>query len=227
MYRIFFIALLIGASFLVQAKDVTRTYNNKDFTEVNICCGMKLRLNQADQFSVRITADQKDFDVINVDQRGGTLRIYISKVNYRFKNDVRIEISMPDIRLLDLSGGSLANIKMETTSNFAAKVSGGGFLKGNLDCRDIKLDMSGGSKAELSGKGRNLDLSGSGGSIFQLKDLYVQDVDAQLSGGSNVKINMDGTLNTSQSGGSQIIFFGTAKIGRTSFSGGSGVSKGD
>jgi hypothetical protein len=227
MYRFFLTIILAAASFLVQAKDVTRTYNNKDFSEVSICCGMKLRLNQAENYSVKITADQKDFDVITVEQNNGKLEVYVNRNNYRFKSDVRIEISMPDLSAISLSGGSLGNMNMDTDHNFAAKISGGGFLKGNLNCRNVKLDLSGGSKVEFSGRGKNMDLSGSGGSTFNLKDFSVQDVESQLSGGSNVTINMDGTLNTSQSGGSQIIFYGTAKIGRTSFSGGSGVSKGD
>jgi hypothetical protein len=64
--------------------------------------------------------------------------------------------------------------------------------------------------------------------LFDLRDFSVGNVESDLSGGSrSYNITMDGMLNTSQSGGSQIVFYGTAKIGRTSFSGGSGVTKGD
>jgi hypothetical protein len=219
--------IFAAASFMVHASDVTRTYNNKGFTEVSICCGMKLRLNQSENFSVKVTADQKDFEVIIVEQHGNSLRFYINRNNYRFRNDIRIEISMPDLHGIDLSGGALANINMNTRENFSADLSGGAFLKGELSCRNIDLDLSGGSKVELKGSGRNLELNGSGGSIFRMAEFSVNDVESQLSGGSNVTLSMDGTLNTSQSGGSQFIFYGTAKIGRTSFSGGSGVSKGE
>ena len=142
-------------------------------------------------------------------------------------NEIRIEVNMPDLEAVELSGGALANINMQTSRSFSAELSGGAYLKGNLSCKNIEMDLSGGSKITLKGSAGNIELNGSGGSIFQLADLSVKDVESQLSGGSNVEIKMDGTLNTSQSGGSQFVFYGTAKIGRTSFSGGSGVSKGD
>lgn len=227
MLRSLFTAILILSSVLLYAGDETKTYNNKDFSEVSICCGMKLRLNQSDNYSVKVTADNKDFEYFTVDQNGSSLRFYINKNNYKLHNEIRIEISMPELKEINLSGGALANINMKTSRQFSADLSGGAFLKGNLNCGNIELDMSGGSKVNLKGTAENIELSGSGGSIFDLAEFSVKDVESQLSGGSNVEIKMDGTLNTSQSGGSQFVFYGTAKIGRTSFSGGSGVSKGD
>jgi hypothetical protein len=225
----FFIILTIffSSAALLFAGDVTKNFNNKDFNQVSICCGMKLRVNQADNFSIKITADQKDFEFLTVEQKDNSLNIYINKNNYRIRSDIRIEITMPDLTGMNLSGGAMGNINMKTTSDFNADLSGGAFLKGNLECRNVELGLSGGSKVEMQGAGENIDLSGSGGSIFNLSDFAVKDVESKLSGGSNVKVKMDGTLNTSQSGGSQFIFYGTAKIGRTSFSGGSGVSKAD
>jgi hypothetical protein len=227
MPRLLFFFLIIISAALTYAADVTKTYNNKDFTGVSVCCGMKIRINQSDNFSVKVTADEKDFEFLTVEQNGNSLRFYINKNNYRLRQEIRIEVSMPELQDIDLSGGALANINMKTSKSFSADLSGGAFLKGNMECRDADLDLSGGSKVELKGTGGDIDLNGSGGSIFDLKDYSVKNVESQLSGGSNVKITMDGTINTSQSGGSQIVFYGTAKIGRTAFSGGSGVSKGD
>ncbi len=227
MLRSFFTAILILSSALLYAGDETKTYNNKNFTEVSICCGMKLRLNQSDTYSMKVTADSKDFEYFTVDQNNSSLRFYINRNNYRLHDEIRIEISMPDLQKINLSGGALANINMKTSGSFSADLSGGAFLKGNLNCGNIEMELSGGSKINLKGTAGDIDLAGSGGSIFDLAEFSVKDVESDLSGGSNVEIKMDGTLNTSQSGGSQFVFYGTAKIGRTSFSGGSGVSKGD
>jgi hypothetical protein len=227
MYKLFIVLFTFFFSVASFAGDVTRNFNNKDFTEVNICCGMKLRVVKADNFSVKVTAEQKDFEVITVEQHGKSLRIYINRNNYRLRTDIRIEISMPDLRSLDLSGGAMANVNMSTSGNFEADLSGGAVLKGNLECRNTSLSLSGGSKVDLKGSGGNIELDGSGGSTFNLRDFSVGNVESDLSGGSDLTITMDGMLNTSQSGGSQIVFYGTAKIGRTSFSGGSGVTKGD
>jgi hypothetical protein len=89
------------------------------------------------------------------------------------------------------------------------------------------LELSGGSWVEISGNGKNLSVDGSGGSNFKLKNFSVENVNAELSGGSQVVITMNGELNTDQSGGSHLTYYGKASIGNTDFSGGSGVSKGD
>jgi hypothetical protein len=228
MLRLIISAIILFTTASINAADQTKTYNNTGFNEVSVCCGMKLRVNQSDTYSIKITADQKDFEYLKVEQKDNSLRIYINKNNYRIRKDIRVEISMPDLNSLSLSGGALGNlIDINTKNTFNADLSGGAQLIGNLKCGDLEADLSGGSKVNLKGSGRNIELNGSGGSIFELSEFEVKDVQSQLSGGSNVKIKMNGTLNTSQSGGSQLVFYGTAKIGRTSFSGGSGVSKGD
>jgi hypothetical protein len=227
MFKIILVLLTLTFSVLSFADDITRNYNNKDFTEVNVCCGMKLRLNKGENYSVKVMADQRDFQFLTVDQNGSKLRIYINKNNYKLRSEIRVEITMPDLEALGLSGGSLGNLNMETSRNVSLDLSGGAILKGSLVCANLDMDLSGGSQVNLKGSGRNLELNGSGGSMFVMKEFSVKNVESNLSGGSMVKIAMDGTLNTSQSGGSQLTFYGTAKIGRTSFSGGSGVSKGD
>jgi len=227
MYKLILTALLLITFSAGYAEDVTKKFNNKDFTEVSVCCGMKLRITKADNYSIKVTAGEKDFEFLSVEQDEGNLRFYINRNNYRLKDEIRIEISMPDLHALGLSGGAMGNVKMQTSKSFSVDLSGGSFLKGELTSGNITMDLSGGSRIELNGKAADLELNGSGGSIFELKNFTVRNVDSHLSGGSNVEVKMDGTINTSQSGGSQFTFYGNAKIGSTSFSGGSGVSKGD
>ncbi len=209
----------------------TKTYDFKDFTSVEVSSGMMLTISQSNNYSVEVIADQKVFDQLRVEKKGSTLKFYFKNNFFSFfghrHNRIEVNIKMPLLTGLDLSGGTIGNISMDVSSkNFSAELSGGALLKGNLNCSNIRLELSGGSKVEISGKGNDLNIEGSGGSTFRLKDFSVNNVNADFSGGTHATIAMNGTLNADLNGGSRIIYYGNATLGSTDFSGGSGVTKG-
>jgi hypothetical protein len=226
----FFFVSLIAAN-VYSADKVTKTFDYKDFSSIDVSSGMYLNVTQSDNYSIEIKADESDFKYLKVEKKGETLKIYFHKSFFSFfkkHNKVEINIKMPALAGLDLSGGSHANIQMDNSSkSFSADMSGGAYLEGNLSCGDAYFDISGGSGVNMTGKGKNLKIEGSGGSKFKLKDFSVDNVNADMSGGSHATVTMNGTLNTEQSGGSRIVYYGNMTLGQTDFSGGSGVSKGD
>lgn len=230
----FLILLLLSfLSTTVLADSKTKTYDYKDFKGVSVGSGMHVTVTQSNSYSITITADERDFKDLVVEKRGNSLHIYYDHsvwgwFGHHRKGNVKIKITMPELTAIDLSGGAEGNITMEVPGkSFSAETSGGAQLMGNLTCGNISVETSGGSKVELSGKGKNLEADGSGGSRIKLKDFSVKDVNADLSGGSTVWVNMDGTLNSDQSGGSHLYYYGNVSLGNTSFSGGAGISKGN
>jgi hypothetical protein len=221
--------IISGCSFVTikgGGEPITRNYENIDFEKVSVSSGMKINIVQSNTYSVEVKAGEKTMNYLVVDQMGDKLKFYFSERRLITRGDVFINISMPLLNEIQLSGGSRGKIEMKVPNeNFAVSLSGGSAVKGILNCNDIKLTLSGGSSSELEGDGRDLYLSTSGGSIFNLRNFVVDDSDIEMSGGSNGTINLKGTLNTSQSGGSQLKYYGTASLGRTSFSGGSGISQ--
>jgi hypothetical protein len=193
----------------VLAGQTTKNYDFKDFESVSVGYGMRVNISQSDSYSIKVEADERDFKYLRVEKVGSGLEFYIDKNGYHRRDEINIDITMPSLTDINLSGGSIGKIRMDVHSK-------------NFDC-----DLSGGSQLTLDGSGRDVEIDGSGGAIFHLGDFSVKDADISLSGGSIVSINMNGTLNASQSGGSQITYYGSAKIGNTSFSGGSGIRKGD
>jgi len=220
-----FLTLLLSSAF---AEEVTKNYDYKDFNTVSVGYGMLVDISQSDSYRIEVRADEDDFRYLKVEKDGDELKFYIDKRNYRREDDIKIKITLPALTGINLSGGSKGKLNMDVSSkNFEGNLSGGSILKGTLKCADTDIDLSGGSHVTLTGNGGNAEIDGSGGSIFDLKDFKVKNADISLSGGSQVSINMNGTLNASQSGGSQITYYGRAEIGNTSFSGGSGIRKGD
>ena len=220
-----FISFLTTSALFAQ---VTKKYDFKDFSEVGISHGMHVSVTQSDSYDIEVTAEKEDIDNLKVWKKGDALNFYISKESYNLRGEVNIKIKMPSLTAISLSGGAEGNIVMDVSSeSFDAALSGGSELNGELKCGNINMSLSGGSEITLKGKGEDVEIAGSGSSSFNLKEFSVRNVDSQLSGGSNVKITMNGTLNTMQSGGSNLIYYGDVDLENTMFSGGSGVEKGE
>lgn len=229
MSKLFSIFILILTAGIINAQEKTRSYDYKDFSEVAVGSGMKVTITQSDDYNIQIKADEDDFDDIEVEKKGNKLRIYIDSWGFfRSRSNIYVNIKMPVLNDLDLSGGTKAKVKMDNSGKkFAADLSGGSEMNGELTCGDIEIDLSGGSRMNLTGSGNNLDANGSGGSIFKLKDFSVKNISCNLSGGSQATVNIDGSLESNQSGGSRLVYYGNAKSVNTNSSGGSSISRGD
>ncbi len=208
----------------------TRDLHFSGFTGVSVGWGMDVDITQGPDFRVQVIGDSRDLDELRVEKEGDVLT-FSHKSRWGGWNrhgKVGANIVMPALTSLDLSGGSEGRISMDVASkSFSADLSGGSELKGQLRCRDVRLSISGGSELHLAGQGGNLTIDGSGGSTCDTREFLVQNVNSELSGGSNATINMDGELNADQSGGSEIVYYGKATLGRTDSNGGSGIRKGN
>lgn len=206
----------------------TRTLNYQGFSEVSVASGMQVDITQSQTYSVRVTADPQLWEGLLIEQRGNRLEFRMeSGWRHSGRGRVQIEITMPALEALDLSGGSQGQISMNAGSDFRLNLSGGSSLEGNLNCGDMSLNLSGGSKAALAGAGANLDLNGSGGSQLRFRDFSARDLEANLSGGSNAVVSLNGVINANMSGGSEITYYGNASVGSTRANGGSKIRKGN
>jgi hypothetical protein len=228
---IFAVLVLIAAilySTKLSAQEIVKTYDNKDFNSVSLSHAMNCQLTQSDKYSIEIKADEEDFEYLKVEQKGNSIRIYIDKNNYSSDSEIKVKITMPELTDLNLSGASKVKLTMNVPGkNFSSKLSGSSYIEGSLTSGDIDISLSGSSKVKLNGKADDLDLHASGSSSLKLKDFAVKNADVQLSGSSLAELNLNGKLNTRQSGNSQIIYYGKADLGSTNFSGSSGIKKGE
>lgn len=224
IYALIFCCFFTGS--IYSTERAIRNYDFKDFNKIVVSNGILLNITQSSSYSIEANADEKDFEHLKVEQDGNTVKIYIDKNNYRKNGDIKIDIKMPSLTGLDLSGGSLGNMTMDINDDFSCEMSGGARISGKLNCKNLNMEISGGSIADLNGKGGIFTADASGGSVYHFKEFNVKDVNAELSGGSRLEINSEGTVNVDASGGSKVIYYGSANVGNTDFSGGSGISRG-
>jgi len=220
---------LVGcAGSLVTGSETMKTeeMDFSDFTRVEAGYGFEVEITQSRSYSVSITADNNLFKHIEVSKDGETLKIGL-KPRITFGSvTLKAKITMPDLYIINLSGGSKANITgFSLSHDFSAELSRGSRVTGNITAGDTSFDLSGGSQVNLEGTADDLVVSGSGGSQLYLEAFSVDNADVHLSGGSRATVNIDGTLDVYLSGGSQVSYVGEPTLGDIDLSGGSRVNR--
>jgi len=148
---------------------ITETYDYSDFSAIEVHQGFQVDLKKSNNFSIEITVDDNLQEYLQVDKSGSTLRIQLQQSRWYTSATLKARITMPDIRKLDLSGGSLVDITgFNLSHNLSIEMSGGSRINGDISANDIDLELSGGSRIELVGSADNLVADASGGSHLDL-----------------------------------------------------------
>ncbi len=179
------VTLLIILS-AVDATAETRQLTFSDFDELSVASGTRVSINQGALYRIEAIGSAADLDRLRVGHQGNRLTFRIESGFWGFfpAGHIDLNITLPALRKVELSGGSLGTLDVKRGSTpFAAALSGGSRLSGQVAFGDIALSLSGGSRVGLSGTGHSQVLDGSGGSRYELKSLSVKDVTSDLSGG--------------------------------------------
>ena len=198
--------------------------SQQGFSKVHLGSGCRSQLRQASDYSVVVRIDDNLADDLDIERTGSELSISLKGHRSYRRITFEVDIAMPDLESLHLSGGSRCAL---TGFHFGHDIdfdlSGGSELRGDSTFADVDFSLSGGSSVEMMGKAGDVRLDGSGGSRFDLADFSGHDFDVDLSGGSTATIRIDGELSGSLSGGSQVRYIGDPTLGRIAKSGGAGV----
>ena len=198
----FFPGFTVGSGNLV-----TRQENFTGFTAVSLSSGFRFTITHSGSYSVTVTTDDNLVSYLQVSQLGNTLSLGLVPGHGYASASLMVEITMPDLSRLDISGGTT------------------GTVTGFNSTHSFTVAASGGSTATVGGSASNLSVEASGGSRLDLSGFHVTSANVDLSGGSWTTINIDGRLDASISGGSQLYYVGNPTMGSINSSGGSIISK--
>ena len=186
---------------------VTNQEDFTGFTSVAVANGFRFTITQSSSYSVKVTIDDNLVNYLRISESGNILTIGLAPGYLYLSASPKVQITMPDITQLDLSGGS------------------SGMAQGFNSSHDFTATASGGSSFTMSGAARNLSIEGSGGSQLDLSNFHVANAQVDLSGGSGATINLIGRLDASLSGGSNLTYIGNPTMGNITTSGLSVISK--
>lgn len=237
----FIVTLLVTASLLMVftgCKGVTQTIIGSgnlitqeidlaDFTKVEISHVFQAKIIRSDSFYVAITADDNLLDYIVVRKSGNTLRIYL-KAGYAYISTTKkVEITMPKIGKLSLSGASQGEVsgfrssdplELETSGasylninalkagDTSFEISDASHILGGIEISEGRFNVSGASSIKLVGFASDISIEVLGASQADLADFSVSNAAVSISGASVVAINVSDSVDGDVSGASRLIY---------------------
>lgn len=198
------------------------------FTEISVCCGMHLQLTQGDQPTVEIEADETLLSEIETIVRGEQLTLQFHSpfsLLPRFRSGrVTVYITTPDVRGLDLSGGSNGTVERLQVEDLHVDLSGGSHLTiDTLNAEQLTAELSGGAQVQIdAGTVTEQMVDVSGGGQYRLENVQSDNVVLDLSGGSRAEVWVREMLRVDASGGSNLTYRGSPTT-QEDISGGSRV----
>lgn len=186
---------------------VTQQENYAGFTAVSLGYGFRFTIVQSSTYSVNLTIDDNLVNYVRFSQSGNTLSVGLAPGHLYPSTSAQVRITMPDLTRLDISGGS------------------SGTAVGFTSSHDFAATASGGSSMTIRGAARNISIDGSGGSRLDLSGFKVTNAQVNLSGGSGATVDLNGTLDATLSGGSNLSYIGNPTLGNINTSGFSTITK--
>jgi hypothetical protein len=223
---------------------VTKDYDFKDFKNIDISSALNYQINQAENFSLSISAHENILQYLDVYQTDVTLVVRLKSGSFT-NTAAKATITLPELDRLSISGASKGSAKgLKSAASFEAVVSGASQLDldaqagtsnitvsgasrvtGHLVAQDTKFNVSGASRCELDGNTATTYVNVSGASGFTCTNLILSNANVNISGASHASVNSSGTLNVEVTGASTLDYYGNPSLNQVTVNGASQLNK--
>ncbi|RZJ30444.1 MAG: DUF2807 domain-containing protein [Flavobacterium sp.] len=202
---------------------ISQSRDLKDFTKVSASGGLDVTIEQADQFSVVVEADDNLQSHIKTTVVADELKITSDYNSFGDVKSKKVIVKMPKIKGIDAGGGvSLKSVGTLRSDDLTIQSSSGSDVSLTIESDKIVAQASSGSQLTLKGKALSLDTSSSSGSSIGAANLIANDVTAQASSGSSTEVHAALSIDAKASSGSSVEYRGAPKkVARHESSGGS------
>ena len=208
---------------------ITENRTASGFNNVDISGAIDVYVKQDSVSSVKVEADDNILEYIQVHSDGSTLEIYTEN-NIRLKptNKIKVYISNPQYKEIQVSGASSIRCENEITSADAIDIGLSGASDGRLELNapKISVHLTGASNASVRGKTKDFEGSASGASEIRGFDLLSENANVDASGASHIEIFASVKIDGQASGASSVNYKGNAQS-NVDKSGASSVNKKD
>ncbi len=206
---------------------ITQEMDFTDFTKLEISHVFQAKVTRSDSFFISITVDDNLLEYVVVRKSGNTLRIYL-KAGYAYIGTTKmVEITMPKIDKLSLSGASQGDVSGFRSSDrldfevsgasslniddlragdTGFEISGASHVSGGIEISEGRFNVSGASSIDLEGFASDISIEVSGASQANLANFPVSNATVSISGASVVTVNASGTVEGNVSGASRLIY---------------------
>ena len=204
-----------------------------DFTKIEVVHAFQVKVTRSDSFFFGITVDDNLPEYLDFRKSGNTLYMRLKGGTTYIGTTKIVEITMPKLDKLSLSGASTAevsgfrssdrlelelsgasslNIDDLKAGDTAFEVSSGSSVSGSIEISDGRFNTSGNSNINLEGYASDIFIEASEASNTNLSNLSVSNATVNISGASVVTINASGSINGDVSSASRLIYIGNPAL---------------
>ncbi|MES2748262.1 MAG: head GIN domain-containing protein [Bacteroidota bacterium] len=198
---------------------------NESFTKIETSRGIEVILDQANDVSVEVEADDNIIKHITTKVENGVLVVSTDE-SIDFAESMKVKVKMPTVNGLEATSGS--SIKTNSTlkgNNLAVKTSSGSEIEATLEYESVTTESTSGSELTLVGKALKLSTKSSSGSDVEAGSLVANEITSEATSGSSTTVHPLVSLNAKASSGSSVNYNGTPKTVSEEETSGGDVSK--
>ncbi len=182
-----------------------------EFNKISASEGLDVFVSQADEYSIRVEADENIIDLIATDIKDGKLKIHVKENIGRATKS--IYVSLPTITSLSSSSGADLNTENQIKAdNLKLNASSGADLVVSVVANSISADSSSGADIKLSGTTNELNADASSGADIDARNLKTKICVADASSGSDISVDVSESLIAEASSGGDISYSGVANV---------------
>jgi hypothetical protein len=215
-------------------KMVTDSFNLQDFDQIFLGTSGVLYIEQGDEFSLSIEADDNILPLLDVEVEQGvlTLRTEPDITAFQFETII-YRVTLPELSMIDLSGSADIRVEDFSADSLSVNINGSGDVTFvNLDVASLSVRISGSGDmilpnvsaetifAEVNNSGL-MDVAGetealtvkvSGSGDLLAEALKTSTVEVAVNGSGDVMVWAVDTLNVSISGSGNVQYLGSPQL---------------
>jgi len=183
------------------------------FEGVSLSGSFEVYLTQEDKSEILIETDENLFEHIKTRITGDIL--YVETKNFRCirpSETVKVFISTPDIREINLSGSGLIVCDTLSSDRLYVRISGSGDVELNINVDEFEAKISGSGEMDLTGVASETDIKISGSGEINARDLYSQACFINISGSGDARISVEDYLDVNISGSGSVYYYGDPEL---------------
>ena len=205
-----------------------KTYDFSDFDAITVNGAYHVQITQGSSYGIKASGNEDDLEKLEITQESGELVIEHKDRAFNLfdrQKTVLIQISVPEISSIDLSGAIKADIGHIKSNRLNLTLTGATQAFVDINVNRLQADIAGASKSTFTGRAETMDMDIAGASKLDATSLVANTVTIEAAGACSADVHATNTLRADAAGASKIRYKGNPSNVITDVSGGSKISR--
>jgi hypothetical protein len=176
----------------------TKAFEVDTFDQVRFSGSGEFNIKCGEEQSMTVSFDDNLMEFVEVTVENGKLKLDVTE-SYSSGTGLKVDITVPELKLVELSGAGKANITNFSGEKLSVDISGAATIIAEGTAETVDVEASGACTLkllDLEAKNGNFDMTGAGSAKVHV----TEKLDAKISGVGSVKYKGDPEVNEDISG---------------------------